>query len=278
MVFEPRALGVAERGAGSHEDFSEQEATPRRPMCWMTRRVASRTLHRPAPTRWLVYLVGWLWSAAAAQGPEASSIPILSVCELLEKVETYRAKPVVVVGEEGWTFEGTFLAGRCAPDGYLRIQGHRWLSLLAVWSTQSFWNGVAQFPVDKQTLRHKLRQIRDARIDASSSASAERVRGGESDGESGDWVALYGRIETPARLKPHRPPRRPGGRNVRGNGYGANGSVPARVIVFSQKMLVPGQKGFAPLKRVPFVLPEPPAIRPSPCLRRFPPDGPDNGG
>jgi hypothetical protein len=95
--------------------------------------------------------------------------------------------------------------------------------MIAVSSSNSAFAERDNFPVDESKLRSK--------VPTQAVVSNEYY----------DWTAMYGRIESPRRLKPHRPPVATERRNVPGNGYGANGSVPAKIVVFISKTLVRGR-------------------------------------
>jgi hypothetical protein len=162
----------------------------------------------------MTFAVALLAFAVAFLAIAVGEPPVLSVCEVLQRLSACRGKVVVVVARAGWTFEGTFAHERCAPDDHIFIQGHRWLSMLQVRGPDH----KGQMPVEDAILRAKLQHLRTL---------------AEADGDYGAWVAMYGRIESPPRLKPHRPPVGWKGRNRPGNGYGANGSVPARITVLA---------------------------------------------
>jgi hypothetical protein len=201
------------------------------------------------------------WSTDAC-GQGASQVRVLSVCEVLQHLSAYRGKAIVLVAQAGLTFEGTFADQRCSPDERISIQGHRWLSMIAVSRTSAPLTPRKSIPVDDAALWAKVRQIqREFPISNESKTAHE-----------GDWVALYGVVESPKRLIPH---RRPGGtsqRKVPGNGYGANGSVPANLALMSEKILIRGRHPFRlRIPGPPFALPEPPALAPPPPTLARPP-------
>jgi len=180
------------------------------------------------------------WTCARGANAQGSRpIPVLTVCETLRNLNVYSGKTVVIVARSGWTFEGTFMNERCEPDGRIVIRGHRWLSMLEVYSTRDDVVQPMKFPVDENSLWTKLAQV-----------------SGYTETTDEHWVAVYGRIESPIRLKQK-------GRNARGyagNGYGANGTVPARILGISSKTLIEGHGGGLKQPRPVVDLPEPPLL------------------
>jgi hypothetical protein len=183
-----------------------------------------RTSSRPA-----FYVVAVLTSVAPLSGQvTAASTPVLTVCEALRDLRLYNGKDVVIVGRSAWTFEGTFLSEDCEPDGRTMVQGNRWLTAIYVYAEdeQSRRQNILQF--DEKLLRQKL-------------AVVQRTTHLESDQKSilksnpfvDRWVAIFGRLVSPATLQPHRPPKGSQTKNVPGNGFGANGSVPAELVLLS---------------------------------------------
>jgi hypothetical protein len=138
------------------------------------------------------------------------------------------------VGRSNYTFEGPFMHERCDPDDRILIQGHRWLSAIAVGAEKPAVPDQA-FPVGEDILREKLRQLNDYHRDAQDSMAKEQVR----TITLASWDVVYGTLESPARLKPHKPPSASNSRNTPGNGYGANGSVPAMILVIRSKTVPP---------------------------------------
>jgi len=128
---------------------------------------------------------------------------------------------------------------KCDPDDRILIQGHRWLSAIAVGAEKPAVPDQA-FPVGEDILREKLRQLSDYHSDAQGSMVKEEVR----TIAFASWVAVYGTLESPAKLKPHMPPNKSNSRNTPGNGYGANGSVPAMILVIRSKDVPPSSDGF----------------------------------
>ena len=163
---------------------------------------------------------------------------MLTQCEALRDLDLYRGKQVVVVARAGWTFEGTFLSGKCEADGRITIQGASWVSMIAV-----DWNDPKEhqkaFPVDEVTIRRKLVALK-AEIDGEQDASARRQPPDSQPraiNVDSHWVAVFGVLNSPSRLRPPRPGRGPSKRNIPGNGYGANGSVPANILISAEKAL-----------------------------------------
>ncbi len=205
-------------------------------------------------------LAACLTAVLAAQPRHSPNIPVLTVCELLRNLNHYRGKDVVLVGVAGWTFDGGFFDEPCEPGHRVFIQGHRWLSMVG-WVSRGFSD---QVPVDERTILDKLLQVRGY-ADIANHCPAPTVSSNRNSAEVctwflGDVVAVYGRIESPARLRPQ---RFPNNRNVPGNAFGANGTVPARILATASKTLVAGRGILVapkPPTRSPPELPEPPAI------------------
>ena len=131
---------------------------------------------------------------------------------------------MVVVARSSYTFEGWFLHEGCEVDGRILIHGNRWLSMIALRPAGQTPEHNS-FPVDEVLLRKKLSHLTaivDTTPTTSTPASAISDR----------WIAVFGKLESPAPLKPHIQSRK-----IPGNGYGANGSVPARILIISSKNL-----------------------------------------
>ena len=191
----------------------------------------------------LALLLAILWaSATPVLGQQNPSIPLLTVCEVLRDLPHYRDRNVVVVARSsGWTFEGNFMDEKCEPDGKIRVQGQRWLSMIAINEAPEGLKS-RSFPITKEAVWQTLSLLpSDLRI-----TPKPRSPSGSSGAKpsivvfrSPHWVAFYGRIQSPSRLRPHRPPTARDRRNRPGNGFGANGTVPAAILVFSEKDLEP---------------------------------------
>ena len=191
-------------------------------------------------------LLAACWTyAGGACAQESRAVPVLTVCEILRNLKVYSGKTVVIVARSGWTFEGTFMDEQCEPDGRILIRGHRWLSMIEqVYSTRDNVVQPLVFPADETLLWTKLTQV-----------------SGYTEPTGENWVAVYGRIESPIRLKQHRP-RGWNAPSYAGNGYGANGTVPARIREISSKTLIQGHGFFAAPKQLRSLLdlPEPPLL------------------
>jgi hypothetical protein len=181
--------------------------------------------------------------APGACAQESPLIPVLSVCDALHSLERYRGKSVVIVARSGMTFEGNFMDEQCEPDARILIQGHRWPSMIEVVSGSNEAARSGAFPVDETLLRAELTKVRasvqpmDGGLNAAESIAERETQAGEA---RGSWIAVYGRIESPARLRQHPRPSRSHPQNFVGNGYGANGSVPARITAIRLVTLIQG--------------------------------------
>jgi hypothetical protein len=175
----------------------------------------------------------------AAQPQSGPTVPVLTLCEALRDLDLYRGKQVAVVARAGWTFEGTFLSGKCEADGRITIQGTSWLSMIAVdWNDPKAHQGA--FPVDEVTIRRKLVALKTEYIDGEQDTSANRQPPDSQPrtiNPNSHWVAVFGVLNSPPRLRPPRPGRGPSKRSIPGNGYGANGSVPANILISAEKAL-----------------------------------------
>jgi hypothetical protein len=102
-------------------------------------------------------------------------------------------------------------------------------------------------PADEAVLWEKPRQLHDYVKWAGPGVSPMKVN----DSQMGSLVAVYGRLESPVHLQPQRPGR------ASGNGYGANGTVPARILLMGSVTLVRGREMFVPRAGTSHDLPEP---------------------
>jgi hypothetical protein len=194
------------------------------------------------------YLCASLFVATAlAQAPGSPAPPVLTVCEALRDIGLYAGKDVVIVGYSGWTFEGSFIHEKCEPDNRIVIQGHRWLSMMELSRTAPPAKATEPFPVEESVLRIKLSHLSDYKsAELKASQEQPELRGAIRLSLSGAWVAAYGRIQSPSKLEEPVPPAPSNPRNIPGNGYGANGSVPARLLVIKSISVPPLASGLVP--------------------------------
>lgn len=167
---------------------------------------------------------------------ERIAVPILSVCEALRSLDVYRGRSVVVVGHSGFTFEGTFMDEPCESDKQILIQRRRWVSMIEIGTTQpSKFVEVpeAELPVAPVLLWRKLSEV-SGYVPPSGQAVPSAAL--NDDSIWGNWDAVYGRIESPVRLKQKRR-----GSGYSGNGYGSNGTVPAIIRATRVKTLIRGR-------------------------------------
>jgi hypothetical protein len=156
----------------------------------------------------------------------AVPIPVLTVCEALHDLKLYNGKEVVIVGRFAGTFEGTFLSEDCEPDGRTMIQGNRWLSGIYV-SANGRSRRQVGFQFDEELLRQKLAAVQRTTRLASEQKPVPIPKGNPF---ADRWMAIVGRLVSPATLLPYRSPNGAQTQNVPGNGFGANGSTPAKLI------------------------------------------------
>lgn len=173
-----------------------------------------------------LYLVIGLTSVAPILAQAmAEPIPVLTVCEALRDLKTYNGKDVLIVGRSAWTFEGTFLSENCEQDGHILLQGSRWLS--AIYLSGDSHSSGRQTGVNEELLRQKLAEVkRTTRL------TSEQKPTSRSNQFADHWTAVRGRLVSPPTLIPPRPANdsQPQSQNTPGNGFGANGSVPAKLI------------------------------------------------
>lgn len=184
---------------------------------------------KPTSSRPALYFVVALTCVAPffGQAPAAST-PVLTVCEALRDLNLYNGKNVVIVGRSAWTFEGTFLSEDCEPDGRTMVQGERWLSGIYISGEdqQSARQGIFKF--DEELLRQKL-----AVVQRTTHLISEQKSIAKNNPFADRWMAILGRLVSRATLMPHRPPNSSQTKDVSGNGFGANGSVPAKLVLLT---------------------------------------------
>jgi hypothetical protein len=173
----------------------------------------------------LRFVIG-LTTVASISGQEtAALVPVLTVCEALRNLKTYNGKDVVLVGRAAWTFEGTFLSEECEPDRHIMVQGNRWLSVIYLASDGQPLGRPIGFQFDEEPVRRKLLEVqRTTRL------TSEPKPTSKSNQFADRWMAVLGRLVSPPALIPGQPVKNSQSKNTPGNGFGANGSVPAKVI------------------------------------------------
>ena len=183
-----------------------------------------------------------LVAPAFGQQKGQQALPVITVCEALEHIALYRDKNVVVVGLSNWTFEGSFIHERCESDGRILVQGYRWPSAIELSHAAPASETSESFPVDEAVLRAKVARLSDYHGSASDAVARRQdstVNGIAKAMTSGEWIAAYGKLESPAKLRQPIPPSTDNARNTPGNGYGANGSVPARLLLITSRAVPP---------------------------------------
>ena len=153
-------------------------------------------------------------------------LPVLTVCEALHALNAYRKKDVVIIGRFSSTFEGGLLHERCEEDDRVLLQGHRWLAAIALSAAAEPHAVNDVFPISDVLLREKLNESRDYH-----SLHQETRENRE------PWLAVFGTLESPAKLKNHLPPSASNPHNIPGNGYMSNGTVPAAIVVRGQRLV-----------------------------------------
>ena len=94
------------------------------------------------------------------------------------------------------------------------------------------------FPVDEAVLHEKLSQVNSYHSTVQGNEPPELfIAGGQVVLRLSGWEAVYGRLGGPAKLKPYVSRGASNPRNIPGNGYGANGTVPVKILVINQKSL-----------------------------------------
>jgi hypothetical protein len=149
--------------------------------------------------------------------PCAAPVPVLTVCEALHNLSKYRGQALVLVGLAGWTFEGSLIVQNCPTEA----------DKAAVGIIVTRYDESGPLPITfaqyRTILAKKLSEVQTTtrRETPSKALSSAQER----------WAALYGKLESPLVF---RPPRRTARGSQPGNGFGANGSVPARLILSSR--------------------------------------------
>ena len=159
------------------------------------------------------------------QQPPKTVIPVLTVCEALRNIKSYRGKEIAVVGRSAFTFEGDFISEQCEPDGTVMIQGHKWLTTIYLTHVDETFATQKTLAIDENLLQQKLALVR-----RSTNLTTRNKPPQEKGMFSDHWLAVVGRLESPGLLIPHRPPQGVDPVNKPGNGYGSNGSVPAKMV------------------------------------------------
>jgi hypothetical protein len=156
------------------------------------------------------------FSAMPQRGNEASvAPPVLTVCDALRNLSGLNGKYVILVGRSFVTFEGGFMNENCESDGQATVEGERWLSMIALGRALDRPGNAVEIEWPTSALEKKLAQVQRT-TQVRPNSSMER------------WTAVYGQLEIP---RPLRQKPLPGQRSYTGNGYGANGTVPARIHV-----------------------------------------------
>ena len=162
---------------------------------------------------------GLLLAMTVIAAPPEGDVPILSVCEVLNNLAKYRGQKVIVIGSIGFTFEGNMISEKCGKCE-IRIGRSKWPSIIADLGERA-GAPAAKVPADRAVLMKKLRTLNDG------PARPKRQRPPGISLESSSY-AVFGVIASPNRLA------RPVPGVKAGNGYGANGSVAAGIIVLAR--------------------------------------------
>ena len=140
--------------------------------------------------------------------------PILTVCEAVRNLRTLRNRTVIAVGVYFWTFEGGFLSEQCPErNGQTSLKKEQVIQLRTgsgqgTLPTRFEWN--------RDLLQAKLRQAQTCtKLPPPDPLSDAR------------WMAVRGTLQGPGVF---RPPKKIADTVRPGNGYGVNGSVPARLL------------------------------------------------
>ncbi len=189
-------------------------------------------------------------AVAGAYAQESHVVPVVTLCEALQHLDEYRGQAVIVIASSGFTFEGGVMNEPCEPDGRVLIHGRRWLSMIAYHYETNGSAHTGTIPADEAVLWEKAKQLHDYAAWVVPGDSPVKVNASQ----LGSLVAVYGRLESPVHLRPQRPGR------ASGNGYGANGTVPARILAMDSMTLVRGREMFVPKARTSHDLPEPPPL------------------
>jgi hypothetical protein len=175
-----------------------------------------------------ILLLGAGFASATGASPGPAPPPVLTVCEALRNLDAYRGRDVVIVAQLDWTFEGDMLHESCETGDSVPLQGSKWPSIIALAHSEKSAAHMP-FPVDQPAIRQGLRRVNGYREAPTQQPQPAAPTPGTKLvlNLRPRWAAVYGQLESPAKLSPPRRTSNPG--VVPGNGYGANGSVPARL-------------------------------------------------
>jgi hypothetical protein len=154
-------------------------------------------------------------SQASAQD-KAEPAPIVTVCEALRNLKIYNGRDIVIVGRYVWTFDGAFLTEDCEADRHISIDGSPWPSTICVSADSEARWAVSK---DDEIFPRKLGEVK----------RTTRLRSPGQGPFADHWAAVKGRLSSPQRLQPPRPPTETRPKIIPGNGFGVNGSVPAQL-------------------------------------------------
>jgi len=156
----------------------------------------------------------WLAVFAIGQAPPAADIPVVTVCEVLKDLPSYRDKSIIVVGLIWGTDEGGWLRADC--ERRLVTDGYTWSDSMSltyvVGKTAPPPKLPAQFRWDRKLVAVKLRDVRRTTI--------------RRPGNHERWAAIFGRLEANVPPQTGRDPKG----NLRGYGFGHLGESPAQLI------------------------------------------------
>ena len=207
-------------------------------------------------------MVACLIYEGVAYSQQARMVTTLTLCEALRNLNAYHGQTVVIVSHSYYPiFHGPHLYEKCEYDGLILIQKHRWLSMMELDFANDLRAPGDAFPVEEALLWNKLKEVKGYVAPVTEGTELATPGTVEAPELEGDYVAVYGRVESPVRLKPEVLPGGPNASFHSGNGYGVNGSVPARILVIHEKTLIRGHSWRVPRKQPPLVVfPEPPVL------------------
>jgi hypothetical protein len=141
-----------------------------------------------------------------------TSVPVLTVCDALENLQTYNGKTVIIVGRSSTTGEGSWLDQEC--DRKLVTQSFTWPSSISTAYIKRTTAPPPKLPEgfswDVEALKQKLESVK----------KKTRLRPDDV------WLALYGRLETHDKLQV----ALCGGGRLCGVGFGHLSASPAQLV------------------------------------------------
>lgn len=162
----------------------------------------------------------------------AQEPPVLTVSEVLHDLRALRGKSVIVVGIAVWTLDGGFISDETcrhkadqngATEDAMVAEG-----MIALEEAPGAPRLPTSFKWPRASIAAKAQNFHIEEKAPSAAAEPNPAPKAPLLSERAEVVALFGRIVAPW---PYRPPRREDNCGIGGNGYGANGSARALLLM-----------------------------------------------